>query len=86
MKERSLHQMIPVGQLSQREFTRRLRSLVDFVQDPENRYLEPERFAESYSRIVKLAALYPDYFEKKYIVHNLGKNRIGYIEQLMGED
>lgn len=77
--------MIPVGQLSQREFTRRLRDLVDFVEDPENRYLEPEKFAESYARIVKLATLYPEKLKTKYVMHNLGKRRIDYIERLMGE-
>jgi hypothetical protein len=76
-------EMIPVGPLSQREFVARLRDLVDFVRDPERRYQEPEKFAESYARIIRLATLYPENFSTKYVIHNLGQKRIDYIRDLL---
>jgi len=82
--QREAKDLIPVDDLSQRELVRRLRDLVDFVKDPERRYLEPDVFAEKYSRLINLAYRYEDLLDRKYIIHNLGKKRIAYIRSLMG--
>lgn len=76
--------MIPSIDLSQKELVRRLRGLVDFVSDPENRIKDPQKFAEYYARLINLASLYPEKLKRKYVVHNLGIKRIQYIEKLMG--
>lgn len=76
--------MIPVGKLSSREFVARMRELVDQVRDPEWRYHDPEKFAEYYARIIRLATTYPDKLDSKYVIHNLGKGRIEYVRGLLG--
>jgi hypothetical protein len=80
---RSMNQVIPVGAISQREFTRRMRMMVDFIKDPENRYTDPQTFASYFSRIVILATTYPEMFEATHVKHNLGIKRIKYIKEII---
>ena len=82
--QREVQDLIPVEDLSQREFVSRLRGLVDFVKDPEKRSLYPQEFARKYSRLINLSYRYEYLFDRKYVIHNLGKKRIAYIRNLMG--
>jgi|GEM_PF-5572586 len=84
--ERKGGHVIPAQPLTSKEFIRRLRELVDFVKDPESRYADPDRFAQSYARIIRLANMYPEKFETRYVIHNLGQKRIAYIRQLLEGD
>ncbi len=78
--------MIPSIELSQRELVHRLRDLVDYVADPESRLKDPQKFAESYARLMNLISLYPDKLEKKFVRHNVGQRRLDYIERLLGHE
>jgi len=77
--------LIPTKDMSARELTERLRSLVDIVSSPEIRYENPSRFAESYHQLITLAETYREKLGTPYVVHNLGKWRLEYVENLLGD-
>lgn len=77
--------MIETLPITSRELVRRLRKLIDFVADSENRIIDPEGYANAYARMVHLGREYRGKLDTPYVKHNLTDRRMGYLLNALGE-
>jgi hypothetical protein len=77
--------MIETIPITSRELVRRLKKLVDFVSDSDNRIIDPQKYALNYARLVHLGAEYRDRLDTPYVKHNLTDRRYSYILRTLGE-
>ena len=75
---------IPYQVLSGRQLISRLRELVDRVSDQEYRFRYPDAFALDYHVLLHLVETNKDVIYTKSVIHNLGKRRMQYIDELLG--
>jgi hypothetical protein len=77
--------MIETLHIGSRDLLRRLKELVDFVSDSDNKIIDPSRYAINYARLINLAKENRERMDTKFIRHNLTPRRYDYILRLLGE-